>query len=286
MTTDQRRAAVTYLRATYTVSERRACRLTRLARSRWQHVSRRLSDAPLAAALTAKASERPRWGHRRLALLLRRDGWRVNLKRVLRVYRAEGLRLRKHRRRKQVSTPRVPRPLADAPNAQWTIDFISDQLAGGQRFRVLSVVDECTRECLALRADGSWPSTKVATVLDEVVATRGAPRRVILDNGPEMVARALDAWAYGHGVELAFTRRAKPVDNCYVESFHDKSRDECLSTHWFLDLADTRRIVGAWRDDYTTVRPHQGLGYRTPTEYAAQLHDPLELASAPSFTPT
>lgn len=133
MTTDQRRAAVTHLRATYPVSERRACRLTRLARSRWQHVSRRPSDTPLADALKAKARDRPRWGHRRLALLLRRDGWVVNLKRVLRVYRAEGLRLRKHRRRKQVSTPRVPRPQHDGPNMQWTIDFIhaSSPTAGG-----------------------------------------------------------------------------------------------------------------------------------------------------------
>ncbi|GJG89302.1 hypothetical protein tb265_44830 [Gemmatimonadetes bacterium T265] len=124
MTTDQRRGAVTYLRATYPVSERRACRLTRLARSRWQHRSARPSDAPLADALRAKAADRPRWGYRRLALLLRRDGWRVSLKRVLRVYRAEGLRVRKGRRRKHVSTPRVPRPVAAAPNAQWTADFI------------------------------------------------------------------------------------------------------------------------------------------------------------------
>ena len=284
MTTDQRRSAVTYLRAAYPVSERRACRLTRLARSRWQHRSTRASDAPLADALKAKATDRPRWGYRRLAILLRRDGWRVNLKRVLRVYRAEGLRLRKRRRRKQVSTPRVPRPLHDGPNTQWTIDFINDQLASGRRFRVLSVVDECTRECLRLDADVSWPSARVAAALDQVVSRGGAPQRVILDNGPEMVARALDAWAYERGVELAFTRRAKPVDNCYVESFHDKFRDECLSTHWFLDLADARRIVSAWRDDYNTVRPHSSLGGRTPAEFAAVLHANLELESAHPLT--
>lgn len=146
------------------------------------------------------------------------------------------------------------------------------------------MVDECTRECLALPADTSWPSAKVAAVFDGLVAARGAPRRVALDHGPEMTARALDAWAYAAGVELAFTRRGKPVDNCYVESFHDKFRGECLSVHWFLDIADARRLIAAWRDDYNTVRPHQSLGYRTPAEYAAMLHDNLELESAPPLT--
>lgn len=287
MTTDQRRSAVTFLRATYPVSERRACRLTRLARSRWQHRSRRPSDAPLAEALKRKAEDRPRWGYRRLALLLRRDGWAVNLKRVLRVYRAEGLRVRRGRRRlKQVSAPRVPRPVAAGPNVQWTADFIHDQLAGGRRFRTLSVVDEYTRECLHLAPDTSWPSAKVAAALDGVAAARGAPARIVLDHGPELAARALDAWAYGRGVELAFTRRGKPVDNCYVESFHDKFRDECLSTHWFLDLADARRLIAAWRDDYNAVRPHSSLGNRTPAEFAALLCAAPELTSAHPPSPT
>jgi putative transposase len=280
VTTTQRRAAVTHLRASYPVSDRRACRLVRLARSRWQHRSTRPSDAPLADALKAKAEQRPRWGYRRLAVLLRRDGWPVNLKRVLRVYRAEGLRLRKRRRRKQVSTPRVPRPAHDGPNTQWTLDFITDALAGGRQFRTLSVVDECTRECLALRPDVSLPSGKVAAVLDTVAAARGAPERIVLDNGPELIAKALDAWAYAAGVELKHTRPAKPVDNCYVESFHDKFRDECLNVHWFLDLADARDIIERWREDYNTVRPHQGLGNRTPAEYAALLAENLELESA------
>ena len=280
MTTKQRRAAVTHLRASYPVSDRRACRLVRLARSRWQHRSTRPSDAPLADALKAKAEQRPRWGYRRLAVLLRRDGWPVNLKRVLRVYRAAGLRLRKRRRRKQVSTPRVPRPVHDGPNTQWTLDFITDALASGRQFRTLSVVDECTRECLALRPDVSLPSGKVAAVLDTVAAARGAPERIVLDNGPELIAKALDAWAYAAGVELKHTRPAKPVDNCYVESFHDKFRDECLNVHWFLDLADARDIIERWREDYNTVRPHQGLGNRTPAEYAALLAENLELESA------
>ena len=280
MTTQSRRAAVTHLRATYPVSDRRACRLVRLARSRWQARLCPRDDAALAAALVAKAAERPRFGYRRLTTLLRRDGWVVNRKRVLRVYRLANLRLRKHRPRKQVSTPRIPRPIAPGPNAQWTLDFISDSCGSGRKFRVLSVVDEFTRECLALRAEDSHPSWKVVTVLAELVSARAVPRRLIVDNGPEFIAKALDAWAYAHGVEIYFIRRGKPVDNCYVESFHDKFRDECLSTHWFLDLADARHWIEAWHEDYNTVRPHSGLGGRTPTEYAAMLASNHELESA------
>lgn len=218
------------------------------SRSRWQARLCPRDDAALAAALVAKAAERPRFGYRRLTTLLRRDGWVVNRKRVLRVYRLARLRLRKHRPWKQVSPPRSSRPIAPGPNAQWTLDL----------------VDEFTRECLALRAEGLHPSWKVVTVLAEIVSARAVPRRLIVDDGPEFIAKALDAWAYAHGVEIYFTRRGKPVDNCYVESFHDKFRDECLSTHWFLDLADARYWIEAWHEDYNTVRPHSGLGGRTP----------------------
>jgi putative transposase len=280
VTTQSRRAAVTHLRATYPVSDRRACALVHLARSRWAYQAIRPDDTPLATALVAKAAERPRWGYRRLTTLLRRDGWVVNLKHVLRVYRALGLRLRKRAGRKQVSTVRVPRPVAVGPTAQWTLDFISDAFCSGRKFRVLSVVDEYTRECLALRADVSQPSWKVVAVLNEIAGSRGLPQRLIIDNGPEFVAKALDAWAYGHGVELFFTRRGKPVDNCYVESFHDKFRDECLSAHWFLGLTDARRVIEAWQEDYNTVRPHSGLGGRTPQQYREMYDQNHELESA------
>ncbi len=283
MTTNARRTAVTYLATTYPVSERRACRVVGLAHSRWQHVPTRASDAPLAAALRAKAADRPRRGYRRLGILLARDGWRVNHKRLRRVYRVEGLRLRKAKRRKQVSVARVPRPVHAGPNTQWTIDFISDAFPTGRTFRTLSVVDECTRECLALHVDISLPSATVARVLDEIVSTRGAPQRVILDNGPEMIAKALDAWAYARGVGLAFTRPGKPVDNGYVERFHDRFRDECVNLHWFFDLPDARTLIGAWREDYNTVRPHQSLGNRTPAEFAVlcTLDHGLESALTP-----
>ncbi|MEO6057438.1 MAG: IS3 family transposase [Gemmatimonadales bacterium] len=174
MTTRQRRDAVTHLRTAYPVSDRRACRLVQLARSRWQYHPRRADDGPLAAALEAKAAERPRWGYRRLALLLAREGWTVIHKRVLRVYREAGLRIRKRHRRKQVSTALVPRPVAAAANVQWTLDFITDAFTTGRKFRVLSIADEFTRECLALRADVAQPSTKGRRRRGR---DRGPPRR-------------------------------------------------------------------------------------------------------------
>ncbi len=150
---------------------------------------------------------------------------------------------------------------------------------------MLSIVDEFTRECLALRADVSQPSTKVVAALEAVASSRGVPQRLIIDNGPEFVAKALDAWAYAQGVELSFTRPAKPVDNCFVESFHDKFRDECLGTHWFRDLPEAQRWIEAWQEDYNTVRPHQGLGNRTPAEYAVLLVANTKLESALTTQP-
>jgi putative transposase len=170
----------------------------------------------------------------------------------------------------------VPRPVAIGVNRQWTIDFISDELASGRRFRTLSVVDEHTRECLALWPDVSLPSATVVRVLGEIVELRGRPERIMLDNGPEMIARVLDAWAYEQGIALTFSRPGKPVDNCFVESFHDKFRDECLSVHWFLTLAEARALIESWRQDYNTVRPHSSLGGRTPSEYADEQREKEE----------
>lgn len=268
VTPAQRRTAVTHLRATYPVSLRRACQLLHLARSRWYHQSVRPSDAPLATALLTKAAKRPRWGYRRLQVRLQRDGWRVNHKRVQRVYRAAGLQV-KRRRRKQVAVVRHPRPVAAAPNAVWAMDFIGDACATGRRFRVFSLVDTCTRECLALEVDTSLPSARVVQVLEALRAVRGVPTAITVDNGPEFIAKALDAWAYEHQVQLAFIRPGKPVENAYVESFHDKFRAECLDLHWFASVADARDIITAWQEDYNTVRPHSALGQLTPAEFAS-----------------
>lgn len=267
VTPAQRRTAVTHLRAKYPVSTRRACELVHLARSRWYHQSPRARDTGLADALREKAVQRPRWGYRRLHVLLVRDGWHVNHTRVRRVYRDAGLQV-KQRKRKQVAVARVPRPAATQPNHVWAMDCINDQCATGRRFRVLSLIDTGTRECLALEVDTSLPAARVVRVLDDVTSLRGVPRAISVDNGPEFVARALDAWAYARQVQLAFTRPGKPVENVYVESFHDKFRAECLDLHWFADLRDARAVVSAWQDDYNTVCPRGSLKQLTPHEYA------------------
>jgi putative transposase len=273
VTTRQRRQVVTQLLAAYPVSARRACRLVGLARSRWQYQSRRPPHTALRERLRILAAERPRWGYKRLHVLLRREGYRVNHKLVYRLYREEGLLVRR-RRRKRVAGPRVPLPTPTQRNDRWGMDFITDSLVEGRRFRCLTIVDEYTRECPVIEVDTSLPSARVLAVLARLATTRGLPRSLVVDHGPEFISKALDAWAYRHGVQLLFIRPGKPVDNAYIESFHGRFRDECLNQAWFWDLPDARRQIEAWRRDYNEVRPHGSLGYRTPEEFTEALtHD-------------
>jgi putative transposase len=232
-------------------------------------VSRR-QDEPLRAALRAVAMARPRFGYRRLHVLLRRDGWACNHKRVYRLYRAECLAVRRRRRRKLAAGCRVVLPVPTRPHARWSMDFMGDTLARGRTFRTLNIVDDGSRECLAIEVDHGLSGQRVARVLSHLATTRPLPQQIVVDNGPEFTSRALDAWAYAHGVELHFIRPGKPVDNAFIESFNGKFRDECLNGHWFLDLTEARTTIEAWRRDYNEVRPHSALGNRTPTEYAAQ----------------
>ena len=270
VTTEQRRQVVTTLVAAYPVSERRACRLLRLARSRWQYRSRRPQREALRQRLRELATARPRWGYKRLHLLLRREGQVVNHKLVYRLYREEGLLVRR-RRRKRVAIPRVPLPAPTRPNERWGMDFIMDALVSGRRFRCLSLVDELTRESPEIAVDYSLPSRRVIQILDQLAAERGLPESLIVDHGPEFISKALDAWAFAHGVRLVFIRPGKPVDNAYVESFHGRFRDECLNERWFWNLEDARQQIEAWRVDYNEVRPHSSLGQRTPKEFIQML---------------
>ena len=270
VTTRQRRQVVTTLLAAYPVSQRRACRLLSLARSRWQYHSRRPPRTLLRERLRALAAERPRWGYLRLHVLLRREGHQVNHKLVYRLYREEGLLVRR-RRRKRVAAPRVPLPSPSHPNERWGMDFIMDALVEGRRFRCLTMVDEYTRECPVIEVDTSLPSQRVIRALDRLAEVRGLPRSLVVDHGPEFISKTLDAWAYAHGVQLLFIRPGKPVDNAYIESFHSRFRDECLNERWFWDLPDARRQIETWRRDYNDVRPHSSLGQRTPREFAEAL---------------
>jgi len=225
----------------------------------------------LLARLRALAEERPRFGYRRLWVLLRREGFAVNPKRVYRLYRLDGLQVRRKKRKRVAVARRRALELPTRPNERWSMDFICDQLADGRRFRTLNVVDDFTRESLAIEVGSSMPGTVVVRTLETVAAERGYPRTIVMDNGPEFAGRALDAWAHEHGVELAFIRPGKPIENAFAESFNGKFRDECLNEHWFLNLHHARSIIETWRREYNEERPKKALGGITPAQYAAQL---------------
>lgn len=262
-----RHAAVGLLRERYGVSERRACRVVGIGRSSMRYrPTARPDEERLRGRLRELAAERRRFGYRRLHVLLGREGVAVNHKRVERLYRAEGLAVRRRARKRVAAAERAPLLLPTAPNEQWSLDFVSDALSWGRRIRLLVVVDTVTREALAIEVDTSLPGERVVRVLERIAAERGVPSAIVLDNGPELTGRALDQWAYGRGVQLRFIEPGKPMQNGFAESFVGRLRDECLNEHWFTGLADARRTVEAWRRDYNAVRPHSSLGYRTPTE--------------------
>ena len=221
--------------------------------------------------LCTLAAERRRFGYRRLWVLLRREGFEVNHKRVYRLYREEGLAVRRRKRKRMAGVARVPMPAPQHRNERWSMDFVSDALGNGRRIRVLTVIDDFTRECLATEVDTSLPGLRVARVLDRLALERGLPESITVDNGPEFAGKTLDAWAYAHGVHLHFIDPGKPVQNAFIESFNGRLRDECLNEHWFMSLPAARSIVEAWREDYNAVRPHSALGNRTPEEFAEQV---------------
>jgi putative transposase len=249
------------------LSERRACRLVGLARSTCQYQPHRDPALALRERLRALAERRRRFGYRRLTILLRREGLRVNRKRVYRLYRDEGLAVRRRRRKRLLRTMTALLPPATRLNQRWTMDFIEDQLITGRKFRTFNVMDAFSRRGLASEVDASLPSARVVQVLDRLAETRGCPEELVLDNGPEFIGRALDQWAHGRGVRLHFITPGKPVQNAHIESFHGRCRDECLNESWFLTLADARRVIEAWRQDYNAVRPHSALGHLTPEEF-------------------
>jgi putative transposase len=267
---EQRRTIVTRVAST-AGSERRACRWLGFHRSAVRHTSRGgRDDAGLRGRLRELAEAHPRWGSPMLLWRLRQEGVRDNHKRIRRLYRLEGLAVRRQRR-KRVAVPRVPVRRAERPNEQWAMDFVRDTLSNGQAFRAFTLVDTCTRECLVIAVDVSLGAERVVGVLEQLGATRGLPTRIVCDNGPEFHSRALDAWAYQHQVHLQFIRPGKPVENAFIESFNGRLRDECLNQHWFLSLPDARRTIEAWRISYNTARPHRGLAGCTPLQFAENL---------------
>ena len=206
----------------------------------------------------------------------------MNHKKIYRLYREEGLMVRKRARKRLVR--RAEKPMTPAkPNQRWSIDFTSDQLTNGRRFRTFNVVDDCSRECLAIHVARSIPGWLVVVVLSELVRRFGPPALIVCDNGPEFIGRALEIWADENGVKLHFIQPGKPVQNCFVESFNGRFRDECLNEHWFTSIDDARTIIEAWRQDYNDVREHGSLGGLTPTEYRRAMESPENALRFPSF---
>ena len=258
---------------TYRVASARACRLMMLRRSSWYYRARRDEQRALRMRLKELAGARVRYGYRRLTVLLRREGWKVNAKRVYRLYRQEGLSVRIKRGRKRVTQPRVPLAVADRSNQRWSMDFMCDRLVDGRAFRILTIVDQFSRQCPRLEVRFSFSGAEVARHLDAVAGRHGLPEAITIDNGTEFSSRALEAWAWERGVKLDFIRPGKPVENGFIESFNGKLRDECLNTELFLSLEDARQKLAAWCKDYNETRPHSALGNLAPAEYASRLRE-------------
>jgi putative transposase len=277
------KAAIGPMQHDYAFSERRACALVLMAVSSYRYQTSR-TDEPLRTKLVELAREKPRFGYRRLHVLLRRCGEQVNHKRLHRVYRAAGLSLCRKRRKHCV---RVGQPLRvwTAANQEWALDFAHDAVACGRAIRVLSVVDAYTRECLGLEVDTSFASRRVTRVLEAIVAERGQPQAIRCDNGPELTSRHFLAWCVERQIELVHIQPGKPTQNARVESFHGRLREECLAVSWFQNLFDARRKITAWRKEYNEERPHSSLGYRTPQEFATAMKA-AEAGSALLATPS
>lgn len=266
---EQRRTIVAELTRT-AGSERRACRWLGVHRSAVRYVPDHRNDAALRKRLRDLADDYPRWGLPRLIWKLRQAGVHDNHKRVQRLYRMEGLEVRRRcRRRKGTAEPRVARPGATRANEQWAMDFMRDTLTDGRAFRALTLIDVFTRDSPAIEVDVSLGADRVVAVLERLRTTRGLPERITVDNGPEFRSKALDVWAHQHHVQLVFSRPGKPVDNTFIEAFNGRVRDECLNQHWFRSLADARGTIEAWRVSYNTARPHRALGGRTPAQFAS-----------------
>jgi putative transposase len=275
-----KRTLVGHLEAAHGVSERRACKTLGFHRSVMRYEGTRgSSDAPVRARIEEIARVRIRYGYRRIHTLMRREGWQINHKRVHRIYREAGLNLRTKRpKRRRMAAHRLERPLVQMPNELWCMDFMTDALFDGRRFRVLTVIDQCTRECLAIYAAQSIKAAKVIETMDKLIIQRGIPARIQTDNGSEFASKALDRWAYDNSVTLDFSRPGKPTDNPFIESFNGSFRDECLNVHWFLSLEDAWEKIGLWRWDYNNERPHSALGNQPPRAYARQLEQALKPA--------
>jgi putative transposase len=265
-----KREAVAHLKSVHEMSERRACRMIGCQRMTVRYRQRRRDDAKLRERLVALARERRRFGYRRLLIFLRREGFVVNHKRLFRLYREERLMVRKRGGRKRAVGTRAPMPVPALPNDLWVLDFVSDQLVSGRRFRILAISDVCTRRCLVAIADFSLSGKRVARELDLLIAVHGKPKAIGSDNGTELTSNAILAWTGQTGVDWHYIAPGKPVQNAFIESFNGRLRDEFLNETLFTSLAQARCALEAWQRDYNTVRPHSRIAWLTPAAYTEQ----------------
>ncbi|WP_420796210.1 IS3 family transposase [Burkholderia gladioli] len=267
-----RRDVVAYVVSHYGLTMRRACRLLKQPRSVQYYRSVKDPRPELRSRMREIAYTRVRYGYRRVHVLLRREGWQLGRNQAYRLYCEEQLQLRSKlpKRRKMVVT-RMAKIVPVKPNDAWSMDFVADQLADGSKFRTLTVVDVFTKEALAIEVGQRLKGEHVVSALNRIVARRGAPRHVFVDNGSEFSGRLLDMWAYHHQAKIDFSRPGKPTDNCHIETFNGSFRDECLNLHWFETLGEAKAIIEAWRRDYNENRPHSALKDLAPAEFARQL---------------
>ncbi len=266
-----KRAAVAHLQAELGLSERRACSIVSADRTMVRYRSRRPPDAEPRVRLRELANERRRFGYRRLFVLLRREGEPSGINRIHRLYREEGLAVRKRRARRKACGVRVPILVEARPNARWSLDLVSDQFANGRRFRILNIVDDVTKECLGAIADTSISGRRVARELTSIVTRRGKPGSIVSDNGTEFTCNAMLAWSKDNAIDWHFIAPGKPIQNAFVESFNGRMRDEFLNETLFFGLDDARRKLAAWVANYNGERSHSSLKYQTPAAYAANL---------------
>jgi putative transposase len=273
-----KRQAVARLKDGFGMSERRACKAIGCCRMTVRYETSRPDERALRERMKAIARERRRFGYRRLLVMLRREGFVVNHKKLFRLYREERLAVRRRGGRKRAIGTRAPMLVPRRPDERWSLDFVSDQITDGRRFRILAVVDDCTRECLALVADTSLSGMRVARELDRLIAERGRPKMIVSDNGSEFTSNAILAWADQAGVEWHYIAPGKPMQNGFIESFNGRLRDELLNETLFSSLAQARAALALWRADYNTTRPHSQIAWQTPAEFANTFNPRRSLA--------
>lgn len=276
MSPQAKRSAMQSMMERCSLSQRRACLLLSLHRSVGRYKLRNKEEGLLKDKIISIARERKRFGYRRIHIMLKKEGVRVNHKRVYRLYSESGLKVLKRGGRKRALGSRLPIRSLNSPNERWSLDFVSDALADGRRIRILTIVDDFTRECLKMVVDTSLNSKRVIRELSSLLVNKGIPKAIISDNGTEFTSHAVLKWSQERGVDWQYIQPGKPMQNAYIESFNGKLRDECLNENWFLSLAEAKEIIERWRFDYNHARPHSSLKGLTPQQFLDCLNEQKE----------